>query len=82
MDPGSLLFVTVLAISTITPEQGADKALLSAYLKQSGIESRVKSQAKKLERKYVSRDVKFFVGYGALITKSIVEQKITFRWGF
>ena len=82
MDPNSLLFLTALSMMVASPSPSADLVLMNAYLKQSGIERNIEAHAKRLERRYVSKDVKVVTGYAAYLGKVLVEKRITIQWGF
>jgi hypothetical protein len=56
----------------------AAKAAARAYYKQSGMETDVR----RIEREQVSKELRAYVGHAAVITKTIVEQRITLVWRF
>jgi hypothetical protein len=78
MDTTSALFLSVAAIFIASPEDGADKALLNAYLKQSGIESHFK----RLEKKEVPDEARIYLGYAAFISKTMIDKKVVVQWKF
>lgn len=78
MDLNTALFFSALAISAASPDSSADKAVLNAYLKQSGIER----NAKRFEKRHVPKRVRMYLGYAAFVVKTVSDQQITMRWSF
>lgn len=82
MDATSLLFFGVLSMSAAVPSADADRAILNAYLSQSGIQSNVNALGKKYEQHLLTSNTRYVAGYLAFVSKTVIDHKLTIQWGF
>jgi hypothetical protein len=56
----------------------AAQALSEALYKETGLDKKVK----KLEKKYINKDLKKYGGYTILIADIVVNQRVQYEWKF
>jgi len=78
VDPTSALFLSVAALFIASPDDTADRAILNAYLRQSGINRSVKE----FERREVPDEARVYLGPAAYITKTLIDKRIVFTFRF
>lgn len=76
-----LLFFIMLLFSHCvfaSSERDALKALGKAAYKQTDLDD----YARKMEKKYISKEMKDYTAWAILVIKTITEKKISYRWTF
>jgi hypothetical protein len=78
VEPNSLLFLFVASAVMAAPSDGADTALMNAYLKQSGMDKQLRT----IEKRTLSKEARKTLGYVGIVIKSAKDQRVTIRWSF
>lgn len=70
-------FVLVAAIIATCPGEPSEKAV-QAYSKQSGLDEKLDAY----QRQLLSEPQRQLVGNAALVTRVVIEQRVTYKWEF
>jgi hypothetical protein len=82
MDPSTILFLSFIGMTSACPDKGGDSALMQAYMQQSGIQQMINASANNLQKRMLTDDERFYLGYTAYLTKIVTEKKIVIQWRF
>lgn len=80
---GALVLLGVLGFQASQDhDTNALRAASAAYYRQSGIEQQVDELSARLARQYTTPELRLVVGNLALVTRTVMEQRISFEWRF
>lgn len=76
-----LVLVLLLSISS-SAFAGQDEKAIRKAAEAAAKHFELDKMAKKLEKKYINDDVRYYGGYAWIVADVVIQQRITYKWTF